>query len=78
MALVSDPASPGLLQAELCLFTLSGAIVYSYTGTILTTAPAYGSLIAKYGRPAAAFTLVRSAAVALAGEQQPTSPSLTS
>jgi hypothetical protein len=44
-------------QAELCLFTISGAVVYSYTGTILTTAPAYGSLIAKYGRPAAAFTL---------------------
>ena len=42
------------MAAELVLFTLSGAIVYYHTGTILTTAPAYGSLISKYAKPAAA------------------------
>ncbi|KAL7411848.1 transmembrane amino acid transporter protein-domain-containing protein [Mrakia frigida] len=45
------------MAAELILFTISGAVVYSHTGTFLTTAPAYGSLIRKYGQPAAAFTL---------------------
>lgn len=45
------------MAAELVLFTITGAVVYSHTGTILTTAPAYGSLIKKYAQPAAAFTL---------------------
>lgn len=45
------------MAAELVLFTITGAVVYSHTGTILTTAPAYGSLIKRYAQPAAAFTL---------------------
>lgn len=45
------------MAVELALFSTCGAIVYSYTGTVLTTAPAYGSLIAKYGKPAAALVL---------------------
>jgi hypothetical protein len=36
------------MTVELALFSTCGAIVYSYAGTALTTAPAYGSLIAKY------------------------------
>ena len=42
---------------EFCLFTVAGAVVYFYAGTQYTTAPAYGSLIAKYGKVAAGFTL---------------------
>lgn len=45
------------MTVELALFSTCGAIVYSYAGTALTTAPAYGSLIAKYGKPAAALVL---------------------
>lgn len=45
------------MAAELVLFTVCGAVVYSHTGTALTTAPAYGTLIARYGRPAAAMVL---------------------
>ncbi|CDZ97743.1 Amino acid transporter, transmembrane [Phaffia rhodozyma] len=45
------------MAAELLLFTITGAVVYSYTGTQLTTAPAYGSLIKRFGKPAAALTL---------------------
>lgn len=41
---------------EFCLFTLSGGIVYAYAGQY-TTGPAYGSLISKYGKVAAGFTL---------------------
>ncbi len=42
---------------EFCLFTIAGAVVYFYAGTAYTTAPAYGSLISKYGKVAAGFTL---------------------
>ncbi|KAJ9104620.1 hypothetical protein QFC21_002118 [Naganishia friedmannii] len=45
------------MAVEMALFSTCGAIVYSYAGTVLTTAPAYGSLIAKYGKPAAAMVL---------------------
>jgi amino acid permease len=45
------------MAAELILFSTCGAIVYSHTGIDLTTAPAYGSLIAKYAKPAAALVL---------------------
>ncbi|BGP04354.1 hypothetical protein JCM10049v2_000152 [Rhodotorula toruloides] len=45
------------MVAEVLLFTVTGAVVYHYTGFELTTAPAYGSLIAKYGKLAAGFTL---------------------
>ncbi|KAK4704796.1 hypothetical protein P7C70_g1414, partial [Phenoliferia sp. Uapishka_3] len=45
------------MAAEFCLFTITGAVVYSYAGTQFTTAPAYGTLIAKYGKVAAGFTL---------------------
>ncbi|KAI5480146.1 neutral amino acid permease [Pseudohyphozyma bogoriensis] len=45
------------MAAEFCLFTITGAVVYYYAGTQYSTAPAYGSLIAKYGKVAAGFTL---------------------
>ncbi|SCV67981.1 BQ2448_102 [Microbotryum intermedium] len=41
---------------EFILFTLTGALVYFYAGQY-STAPGYGSLIAKYGKVAAGFTL---------------------
>ncbi|KAK4688308.1 hypothetical protein P7C73_g1802, partial [Tremellales sp. Uapishka_1] len=45
------------MALEMIVFTVTGAVVYSHTGPDLTTAPAYGSLISKYGKPAAAMTL---------------------
>lgn len=45
------------MLAEFLLFTVCGAVVYHYTGSQYTTAPAYGSLVLKYGRVAAGFTL---------------------
>ncbi|KAL8281382.1 hypothetical protein RQP46_006066 [Phenoliferia psychrophenolica] len=45
------------MAAEFCLFTITGAVVYQYAGTQYTTAPAYGTLIEKYGKVAAGFTL---------------------
>ncbi|KAM0756410.1 hypothetical protein T439DRAFT_345174 [Meredithblackwellia eburnea MCA 4105] len=45
------------MGAEFILFTITGAVVYNYAGTQYTTAPGYGSLISKYGRVAAGFTL---------------------
>lgn len=45
------------MVAEFILFTLCGAVVYFYAGTQYTVAPAYGSLISKYGKVAAGFTL---------------------
>jgi hypothetical protein len=45
------------MAAELILFSTCGAIVYAHTGVGLTTAPAYGSLIEKYAKPAAALVL---------------------
>jgi hypothetical protein len=45
------------MAAEFLLFTVTGAYVYSKAGTQYTTAPAYGSLIEKYGKIAAGFTL---------------------
>ena len=44
------PALYVSMAAEFVLFTLSGSIVYYYTGTEYTTAPAYGSLHAKLGK----------------------------
>ncbi|KAK4052227.1 hypothetical protein OIO90_004449 [Microbotryomycetes sp. JL221] len=41
---------------EFCLFTLTGAIVYSYAGQY-SVAPGYGSLISKYAKPAAGLTM---------------------
>ncbi|ORY80240.1 transmembrane amino acid transporter protein-domain-containing protein [Leucosporidium creatinivorum] len=41
---------------EFALFTLTGAIVYHYAGQF-STAPGYGSLISRYGKVAAGFTL---------------------
>ncbi|GAA5914504.1 hypothetical protein JCM5296_003053 [Sporobolomyces johnsonii] len=52
------PKALGLsMAAEFCLFTITGAVVYHYTGIELTTAPAYGSLRARFGKVAAGFTL---------------------
>ncbi|GAA5999879.1 uncharacterized protein JCM10292_003519 [Rhodotorula paludigena] len=45
------------MSAQLLLYTITGAVVYHYTGFEFTTAPAYGSLISKYGKVAAGFTL---------------------
>ncbi|GAA5846776.1 hypothetical protein JCM9279_004438 [Rhodotorula babjevae] len=45
------------MTAQLVLYTITGAVVYHYTGTELTTAPAYGSLISRYGKPAAGLVL---------------------
>lgn len=45
------------MTLEVILFTVCGAVVFAHTGTALTTAPAYGTLIAKYARPAAALVL---------------------
>jgi hypothetical protein len=42
---------------ELILFSTCGAIVYAHTGIDLTTAPAYGSLIERYAKPAAVLVL---------------------
>ena len=41
---------------EFVLFTLTGAVVYHYAGQF-STAPGYGSLIEKYAKVAAGFTL---------------------
>lgn len=38
------------MAAEFILFTITGAVVYHYAGTQYTVAPAYGSLIEKYGK----------------------------
>jgi len=45
------------MAAEFCLFTITGAVVYHYTGTEYATAPAYGSLHERYGKIAAGFVL---------------------
>ncbi|GAA5975066.1 hypothetical protein JCM11641_000017 [Rhodosporidiobolus odoratus] len=45
------------MTAQMLLYTILGAVVYHYTGIELTTAPAYGSLISKYGKVAAGFVL---------------------
>ncbi|GAA5981032.1 hypothetical protein JCM10908_003956 [Rhodotorula pacifica] len=45
------------MTAEMLLFTITGAVVYHYTGIELTTAPAYGSLRRHLGRIAAGFVL---------------------
>ncbi|GAA5923456.1 uncharacterized protein JCM15063_003652 [Sporobolomyces koalae] len=45
------------MAAEFILFTLTGAIVYHYTGTEYATAPAYGSLRVRFGKVAAGFVL---------------------
>lgn len=45
------------MACELLLFTICGAVVYTYAGTELTVAPAYGGLISKYGYAAAALVL---------------------
>ncbi|BGP12279.1 hypothetical protein JCM10213v2_000192 [Rhodosporidiobolus nylandii] len=45
------------MTAQMLLYTILGAVVYHYTGTELTTAPAYGSLHATVGRVAAGFVL---------------------
>ncbi|GAA5899061.1 hypothetical protein JCM6882_004604 [Rhodosporidiobolus microsporus] len=45
------------MTAQLLLYTIVGAVVYHYAGIELTTAPAYGSLISKYGKPAAGLVL---------------------
>ncbi|KAL8278123.1 hypothetical protein RQP46_009447 [Phenoliferia psychrophenolica] len=45
------------MAAEFCLFTITGSVVYAYAGTSYTTAPAYGSLIEKYGKIAAGLTM---------------------
>jgi len=45
------------MAAEFVLFTICGAVVYHYAGVEYTTAPAYGTLIRKYGKVAAGFTL---------------------
>lgn len=45
------------MAAEFALFTITGAVVYHYTGTEYATAPAYGSLRERYGKVAAGFVL---------------------
>lgn len=45
------------MAAELILFTLGGAIIYSQVGEEYVTSPAYGSLIPKYSKTVAAFVL---------------------
>ncbi|GAA6061996.1 hypothetical protein JCM10212_004274 [Sporobolomyces blumeae] len=45
------------MAAEFALFTLTGAVVYHYTGTEYATAPAYGSLHERFGKPAAGLVL---------------------
>lgn len=45
------------MTAELILFTLGGAIIYSQVGEEYVTSPAYGSLIPKYSKTVAAFVL---------------------
>lgn len=45
------------MTCQIILYTIVGAYVYSKTGQQYTTAPAYGSLIRKYGRVAAGFTM---------------------
>ncbi|GAA6046556.1 hypothetical protein JCM3770_006207 [Rhodotorula araucariae] len=45
------------MTAQILLYTITGAVVYRYTGIELTTAPAYGSLISKYGKVAAGLVL---------------------
>merc|ERR1719262_1371734 len=45
------------MVAEMLLFTITGAVVYHYTGIELTTAPAYGSLRERIGKIAAGFVL---------------------
>lgn len=42
--------------AEFTLFVITGAVVYRYAGAF-STAPGYGSLISKYAKVAAGFTL---------------------
>lgn len=44
------------MSLEFCLFTITGAVVYYYAGQY-STAPGYGSLIEKYAKVAAGFTL---------------------
>ncbi|GAA5858325.1 hypothetical protein JCM8547_004650 [Rhodosporidiobolus lusitaniae] len=41
------------MTAQICLYTIVGAVVYTYTGIELTTAPAYGSLRYRFGVVAA-------------------------
>ncbi|GAA6023725.1 hypothetical protein JCM8202_003154 [Rhodotorula sphaerocarpa] len=45
------------MTAEMLLFTITGAVVYHYTGIEYTTAPAYGSLRERFGKVAAGFVL---------------------
>ncbi|GAA5858262.1 hypothetical protein JCM8547_004625 [Rhodosporidiobolus lusitaniae] len=45
------------MTAQMLLYTILGAVVYHYTGIELTTAPAYGSLVSRFGKVAAGFVL---------------------
>lgn len=45
------------MAAELVLFTLGGAIIYSQVGEEYVTSPAYGSLIPHYAKTVAGFVL---------------------
>ena len=45
------------MAAELVLFTLGGAIIYSQVGEEFITSPAYGSLSGAYGKIVAGFVL---------------------
>lgn len=42
---------------EFLLFTITGAVVFHYTGTAYATAPGYGSLQERFGKVAAGFVL---------------------